>query len=149
LANTFKTSMQHRGALDKKIAEKVGAVDDPVLLKLVKDYRGKLLYDDDSDGHYIVTEVNLVEWAKHQYWSATSAPVEKKSGHWVVCASAIAGGEPGACVYHHSSLQAFTLANVTDPEAPIFYDAVDDMIASHESLESRNNSTSNGKRKRS
>ena len=105
LANTFKTSMQHRGALDKKIAEKVEAVDDPVLLKfVVKDYRGKLLYDDDSDGHYILTEANLVEWAKHQCWSATSAPVENKSGHWVVCVSAIAGGEPGACVYHHSSL---------------------------------------------
>ena len=130
------------------------AVDDPVLLKLSKDYKDKLLYYEDSDdednaGHYIVTEVNLVEWAKHQYWSATSAPVDKKSGHWVVRPSAIAGGEPGSYIYHHSSLQSFTLANITDPEAPVFYDAVDDMMTAHESRESINHSTSGGKRKRS
>ena len=63
---------------------------------MVEYYRGKLLCDDDSDDHYctfcVVTEVNLVEWTKHQHWSATSTPVENKSGHWVVPVSSIAGG---------------------------------------------------------
>jgi hypothetical protein len=46
-------------------------------------------------------------------------------------------------------VQAFTLANITDPEAHIYYDAVDEMIVAHESPESSTPSTSNGKRKRS
>jgi hypothetical protein len=94
LANTFKSSMQHRGALDKKLLKRWRRYYRGILL--VEYYRGKLLCDDGSDDHYctfcVVTEVNLVEWTKHQHWSATSPPVEKKSGHWVVRASSIAGG---------------------------------------------------------
>jgi hypothetical protein len=71
---------------------KAEAADDPVLLELIKDHRGKLLHDDDSDGHYVLTEVNLVEWAKHKHWSATSTPAGKIWALGCACVSHRGGG---------------------------------------------------------
>jgi hypothetical protein len=143
--NSFGTCAKLRSDLDKKVRDKVEAVDDPMLVQCLEQYKGKLLLDDDTQGTYKVVDVNLTEWAKRKYWSASCVPMELKSGHWVVSESAIAGGGLGLYVYMHDALEMYNLANVTDPENPKEFDEMDVMVAAHNA---RSSSTDSGKRKR-
>jgi hypothetical protein len=116
---------------NSRIAAMASPIDNPWLTKLQDTYLGKLLYD---GGYYRVIAIQYVP-NKHsnQYpcWEATTEPVYKDNGAFVVHHRHMSIGEDGSRNVLKSSLVGFALAEYTngDNAEPVPLTFADECIA--------------------
>ena len=92
------------------IAAMASPVDNPIYNKLVDEYMGKILYD---GGYYRVFSIQFVAnkgTNRYPCWEATSEPVHKEEGEWVVHQRHLVPMEDGTRVLKKSAMVGFALA---------------------------------------
>jgi hypothetical protein len=92
------------------ITRKMSPTDNPFLTKLQAEWVGKILYD---GGFYRIIAIQYVPNTgntRYPCWEATSEPVYKENGEYIVHKRHVAIGEDGSNITLKSSLVGFALA---------------------------------------
>lgn len=131
-------SKRLRADLKVKMETLAAAKDDPLLLQLLEEYKGKLLFVNDDAAWpsqtFRVANVQFYQGkgAYHDSWEATCEPVEMcTQGSWRVPSKyLVPGGDPP--VVMHQYLYGVELVSLEDHENPKRNPSVDEYIALHE-----------------
>ena len=138
LATRLKTEQNVR------VAAMASPIDNPWLTKLQDAYLGKVLYD---GGYYRVIAIQYVpnkHSNRYPCWEATTEPVHKTNGAFVVHDRNLSFGEGGSRTVLKSSLIGFALAEYSngDNVEPVPLTFADKCIAKAERLQARTAATS-------
>jgi hypothetical protein len=96
------------------IARKMSPTDNPCLTKLQAEWLGKILYD---GGNYRIIAIQYVPNTgntRYPCWEATSEPVYKENGEYIVHKRHVAIAEDGSNITLKSSLVGFALAEYSN-----------------------------------
>jgi hypothetical protein len=116
----------------KEEAKALMAVDDdPVLVKLMEKYVGAVFLDADDGNTYMVRVVQYDEKRSRKYYEATCVKVEQsEGGTWAVPSSSFVSGSE---VLRDQLLVGYALMDLSEPNAPVLFSDVDEMISAHNS----------------
>ena len=136
--HTSLRSIKLREEMQKKVEALAAPEDDPLLLQLLEEYKGKLLFvNDDAAWPSQTFRVATVQFyqgkgAYHDSWEATCEPVEMcTEGSWRVPSKyLVPGADPP--VVMHQYLYGVELVSLEDHENPKRVPFVDEYIALHE-----------------
>ena len=136
--------------LKKKAKEEAAALmdveDDPVLVRLMDEYVGKVLFDEDDGETYLVRAVQYGERGSLKYYEATCVRVEQgESGSWSVPSSSFVAGSE---VLKDDLLVGYALMDLTEPDAPVLLSAVGEMISAHSARETEASKEKGASKKR-
>ena len=136
--------------LKKKAKEEAAALmdveDDPVLVGLMDEYVGEVLFDEDDGETYLVRAVQYGERGSLKYYEATCVRVEQgESGSWSVPSSSFVAGSE---VLKDDLLVGYALMDLTEPDAPVLLSAVGEMISAHSARETEASKEKGASKKR-
>ena len=141
--HTSQWSKDAKNEQIQKYEDLARETDDPLLMKLLTEYVGKLLLDFDDvvepNRTYIVLDVTYDDKGGGAYWEATCVEVRRQpDGSWITPPEhyLVVGEER---IVHPRLLWGVILECLKDPDSPVHKPYADDYILAHQQRESAAN----------